>query len=61
MAEPLTIPPPDEIRIQIEARRQEIAELKKLLKVSAVAAKAKEAHERQRPVAQLSGGVVRAS
>ncbi len=61
MSEPLTIPPPDQIIAQIEARQQEITQLKKLLKVSAAAAKAKEAHERQRPVSSLSEGLGRAS
>jgi hypothetical protein len=56
MSEPLTVPPPDQIIAEIEARRQEITELKKLLKVSTAAAKARAARERQHQVPKLDGG-----
>jgi hypothetical protein len=53
----INLPSPETIWQQIEARRTEIAELRKLLRMSEAAAKAQEARARQRPVEQLRGGV----
>jgi hypothetical protein len=50
MAKPITIPPPGEIRKRIIDRRAEIAQLRRMLKLSAAAERAAELaqqHERK--------------
>ncbi len=55
-SEPLTLPPPEQIVAEINARREEITQLKKLLRASEAAEKAKALRERQHPVPRLEGG-----
>ncbi len=54
--EPLTLPPPEQIVAEINARREEITQLKKLLRASEAAERAKALRDRQHPLPGLGGG-----
>jgi hypothetical protein len=52
----VTLPPPEQIAAEIKARREELASLKKLLRVSRAASDAEQARQRREALATRRAG-----